>query len=166
MLDLSQDFVDKLNAQYSGGRFVKTVILTESYGPTVNKYWADYEDGLTFNGNFYEPLRMKWEGLKTSQGMPTEGSSVTVSNLGNQAIKYVKILDITGNDVVLRLLHEDLLDNLTGYWQRKLKVIGVSGDPSVATFVVGRQLGKNKLPRKVFLKSEFPGLSSDVARIL
>ncbi len=166
MLNLNPDIVEKLNLNYEGGRFLKTVILTESYGPTVNRYWVDHEEEITFDGNLYSRLRMRWEGIKTSQGMPTEGATVSVSNIGNQAIRYVKIEDITGNDVVLQILHLDLLANLTGNWTRKYRVLGVQADINVAAFTCGRQLGQNKLPRKIFEKSTFRGVSSDVARIL
>lgn len=165
MLDLDPDFVEKLNLNYEGGKFIKTVILTETVSPLVQKFWVDHDYEISFNGNTYERLKMRWDGIKTSRLMPVEGATVTTSNLGNAAIKYVKQLDITGNEVLLQILHLDLLTNLTGHWLRKFKVQGVQADISVATFTVSRAFGHNKLPRKVFLKSEFKGLSSDVPRI-
>lgn len=161
----TSDYVDKLNAQYSGGRFIKAVELIEDYTGPVVKYFADHETAITFNGQTYQPLRMHWENIKTSNMMPIDGATVTVSNLGNLAVEYLKRTDITDNEVTLRLLHEDLLNQLTGHWSRKAFILAVTGDVSIVTFTVGRRLGRNVLPRKVFTAVEFPGLPSEVARI-
>ena len=129
------------------------------------RYWADHESAIDFKGNTYVPLHMVWQNIKTTQGMPTEGASISVGNLGNIAVRYVKAWDVTGNTVIIQLLHLDLLSNLTNYWQRRYKVLGVQADQMLATFSVGRQLGKNKLPRRVFTRQLFKGISSDVPRI-
>lgn len=165
MLNLGADYVDKLNSQYQGGKFIKAVIVTEDPVGPVLKYWADHEEPITFQGNTYTPLHMVWNNIKTSQSMPIEGSQITVSNLGGQAVKYLKELDISGNTVRLQLLHLDLLNSTTVYWQRIGKIIAAQADINVVTFTVGRQLGKNYLPRKVFLQSEFPGLISEQPKI-
>lgn len=167
------------NGDGSSGLFVWAAQLEESdvigprmlasgsrvYAP-LTKYWVDHEESIVFAGNTYQPLHMVWANIKTSQGMPTEGATVSVSNLGNHAIRYLKDIDISGNEVVIQLLHLDLLSTLTNYWRRRYKVLSVSADQTLATFTVGRELGRNKLPRKVFLRSEWPALSSDVPRIL
>lgn len=165
MIIFDDDYVARLNANYSGGKFIKAVILTEDTVGPVLKYWVDLETTIDFDGHTYEPLHMRFDNIKTSQGMPTEGANISVSNLGNQAIRYVKNLDISGNPVTVQILHLDLLSTLTNYWQRRYKVLGVQADRQTATFSVGRQLGRNRLPRKVFLRSIFPGLTSDVPRI-
>jgi hypothetical protein len=145
--------------------FIKAVVVTEHTSPLVNKYWADYEREIEFDGNTYEPLHMHWGNVKTSGAMLTEGSDISVSNLGNRAIKYVKQLDISGNPVRLQILHLDLLDSLTSYWQRVFRLIAIRADVQTATFTIGRQFNRNKLPRRVYLKDDFPGLNSDVPRI-
>ena len=131
----------------------------------LTRYWADHESAIDFKGNTYQPLHMVWQNIKTTQSMPTEGASISVGNLGNIAVRYVKAYDVTGNTVIIQLLHLDLLSNLTNYWQRRYKVLGVQADQMLATFTVGRQLGKNKLPRRVFTRKLFRGISSDVPRI-
>lgn len=167
MLIFDQAYLDKLNANYEGGQFVKAVILTENPVGPVLKYFVDHEEAIVFQGNTYEPLRMSWENIKTSQGMPIEAMTLTVSNLTGKAAKYVKEIDISGNTVTLQLLHLNLLATTTKHWQRFGKILGIPNvDRNVVAFAIGRQLGRNMSPRKVFLQSEFRGLSSDVVRIL
>src|SRR5262245_36123144 len=165
MIQLGQDYIDRLNAQYSGGKFIKAVILTEDPTAPTLRYWADHPEPITFQGNTYTPLAMKWDNIKTSAGMTIEGASVSVSNLAGVAVKYLKQIDVSGLPVKLQLLHLDLLNSFTPYWQRIGKILSVQADMNSATFTVGRQLGKNYLPRKVFLQSEFPGLTSEVPKI-
>jgi len=73
---------------------------------------------------------------------------------------------VTENEVTCRLMHQDLLYQTTGHWVRKLEVISVGADPRLVVFTVGRNLGRNVLPRKVYLQGEFPGLSSETPKIL
>jgi len=166
MIQFDADYVDKLNEQYKGGRFIKAAIVTENLSPLTLKYWADNAEPLVFQGNTYQPLKMRWEGIKTSQGMLLQGATLTVSNIGGAASSYLRTMDITGNPCTIQLLHADLLNTLTNYWQRKYKILGLNANNMVATFTVGRNLGRNKLPRGVILSDEFPGISNDVPRIL
>ena len=147
------DYIDMLNRQYQGGKWIKAVILTET--PLVKRYWAEHEEPIVFAGNTYQPLRMFWEGLKTSVGMPTEGSNVALSNLGNVVVKYLgKDLDPSGMEVTLYLLHLDLLNTLTRPYERFFKVIAARADQSLAVFVLGRQFGRNRLPRRMIFADE------------
>src|SRR5215831_10056722 len=104
MLNLGPDYIQKFNAQYQGGKFIKAVILTEDPSVPTLTYWADNEEAITYQGHTYTPLRMRWDNIKTSQSMTIEGATIAVSNLGGQAVKYIKDLDITGNGVALQLL--------------------------------------------------------------
>jgi len=161
-----RDYIDSLNKVYRGGKFIKAIVLTENPVGPVRRYWADHEEAISFAGNTYEPLHMRWDNIKTSASMPIEGASISVSNLTGAVRRYIREIDITGNEVIIQLLHLDLLATLTTYWQRKGKVLaGPSADVLTGTFIVGRQLGRNRLPRKVFLRSDFPGLTSDIPRI-
>jgi hypothetical protein len=159
------DYVDLLNRQYGAGKFIKAVVLTEGLSPLVVKYFADHEDSITFQGHAYTPLHMFWDKLKTSGGMSMEGADVTVSNVGNQVVRYLKDIDIAGNPVTLQLIHLDLLNTLTNYWTRYFKVLGVRADMNAAVFSVGRYLGRNRLPRNVLTADKAPGLNSDIPRI-
>jgi hypothetical protein len=131
----------------------KAAILFET--AVVKKYWAEHEDPIVYGGNTYQPLHMFWEGLKTSVGMPTEGSNVALSNLGNVVVKYLgKDIDPSGMEVTLQLLHLDLLNTLTRPYERYFKIIACRADPSLAVFVLGRQFGRNRLPRRMIFADE------------
>lgn len=159
MLALSNEFIDKLNAERQGGIFVKAVDL-EEIPNSVWRYFVDHTDLVTWNGNAYQPLHMFWNNLKTSQEMPIEAATISVSNLAQIAGKYIKTVDVTENKVILRILHLDLLSQATGHWQRPCEVLSVQADISLVTFTVGRRLGRNMLPRKIYTAREFPGLES------
>ena len=165
MITFDVDYIDRLNRAYSKGQFIKAVIVTESISPLVKKYFVHHEDPITFEGQTYNPLAMHWENIKTSMSMPTDGMQVALSNVGNQVVKYLKDVDITGNEVVMQLIHLDLLSTLENYWRRKTQVRAVRADMNAAVFVLGRQLGQNQLPRRVMLASEFPGISSEFPTI-
>jgi hypothetical protein len=164
MFAFDDDYIDRLNRTREAGKFLKAVTLTESISPLVKKYYVDHEETIVFGGNTYERLHMQWQSLKTSAN-PAEGATVSVSNIGGEVIKYLKEFDITGNEVVLELLHLDLLSTLTNYWKRRYKILAARYDVLTATFDVGRQLGRNRLPRGVILKDRYPGINSDVPRI-
>jgi len=154
LIQFGSDYIDVLNRQYTAGKFLKAVIFTENISPLVNRFWVDHEEGIVYQGNTYVPLHMFWNSIKASMGMSTEGSAVAISNVGNIAVKYLKEIDPSGMPVVLQLLHIDLLTTLTNPYTRYFKVIGVSADESAAVFTLGRELGKNKLPRELILADE------------
>jgi len=154
MIDLELDYIDKLNAQYSAGKWIKGVILVES--PGVKQYWAEHEDPITFAGNVYGSLHMYWEGMKTSVGMPIEGANVALSNVGNVVVKYLKTMDPSGMLVTLQLLHLDLLNKITRPYERYFKILGAKADLNLAVFTLGREFGKNRLPRRMIMADEMP----------
>jgi len=144
---------------------MKAVELVEDPSGPVVRYFVDHEESIVFAGHTYLPLHMIWDNLRTSQSMPIDAATVTVSNIAKLAGQYIKSIDVTDNEVTLRLLHLDLLSQTTGHWARKGTVLGVSGNAASVTFTVGRRLGRNVLPRKVYTSREFPALSNEVARI-
>ena len=165
MLILDDAYVRKLTAQYEGGRFIKTVELVEDTTGPVISYWAMNPEPVIWNGKTFQPVYMTWTNIKTSQAMSIEAAAIGVSNLAGLAGKYVKQIDVTGNAVTLRLLHADLLNNLTGHWERTAKVLSIKSDPAMVVFTIGRWLGRGVLPRKIYTQSEFPGLSPEVPRL-
>jgi len=136
------------------GKWIKAVILTES--PGVVTRWAEHEDPIVFAGNNYLSLHMFWENLKASVGMPIEGSNVALSNVGNQVVKYLKTVDPSGMLVTLQLLHLDLLGKITRPFERYFKVLGCKADLNLAVFTLGREFGKNRLPRRMIQADEMP----------
>jgi hypothetical protein len=165
MLILDDAYVRKLTAQYQGGRFIKTVELVENpIGPVIS-YWAENPEPIIWNGHTFSPIQMMWNNMKTSQGMSIEAATVSVSNLADLAGKYVKQIDVTSNPVTLRLLHADLLNKVTGHWERMSKVMAIKADPTFVIFTIGRWLGRGVLPRKIYTQNEFPALNPEVPRI-
>ena len=118
------------------------------------RYWADHQDSFTFAGNVYTPLRMLWTGLQTSVGMPTSGSTVALSNVANQVVHYLNEIDPSGMAVILQLLHIDLLSSLTKFKEGSFKILSTRADMTAAVFTLGRELGKNRLPRRMILADE------------
>lgn len=165
MLILDDAYIRKLTANYEGGRFIKTVELVENpVGPVIS-YWVMNPEPITWNGHSFQPIAMIWENMKTSQGMSIEAATISVSNLAELAGKYVKQIDVTGNAVTMRLLHADLLNQVTGHWERQAKIMAIKADQSFVIFTIGRWLGRGVLPRKIYTQAEFPGLSPEVPRI-
>jgi hypothetical protein len=118
------------------------------------RYWAEHEDPIIFKGNTYLPLHMFWSSIKTSVGMPTDGDQVALSNLGNVVVRYIKDFDPTSLPVTLQLLHLDLLNTVTRPYERYYKILSMKADINLAMFTLGRQLGKNKLPRRLIHAEE------------
>jgi hypothetical protein len=165
MLILDDAYIRKLTANYEGGRFIKTVELVENpVGPVIS-YWANNPEPVIWNSRTFSPIMMMWDNMKTSQGMSIEAATISVSNLAGLAGKYVKQIDVTGGTITLRLLHANLLNQITGHWERMAKVLAIKADQSMVIFTVGRWLGRGVLPRKIYTQAEFPGLSPEVPRI-
>jgi len=167
MLLYTSEYVAKLNENYRGGIFVRAVDFEEDPVNGLFRYWVDYPEPLTFDGHTYLPLHMVWGPIKTSQSMNIDGATIGLSGYDTvvQAIKYIKQIDVTENLVILRVLHMDLLNQLTGHWRRDYEVQNVQADISLVTFSIGRRLGRSVLPRKVYLQKDFPGLSSEQVKI-
>ena len=164
MYQLGQDWVDQLNALTSDGtKFIKTVELQET--PGVFKYWADHEEPITFNGNTYNPLAMVWADIKKSQAMSIEPFTIAVSNLTNEAVRYIKQVDVTSCPVWIRLLHTKLLTSATVHWKHYGKIKSVQANVQTVQFGIGRDLGRNMQPAEVFLQAEFPSLTSEIPKI-
>ena len=162
------DYIDKLNAAYSSGLFLRAAILTVSLSPLVKRYFVDFERSITFAGNVYEILPMKWLSVKSSSGMSLSTVEVVVSNIGDQVTEYQEETDITGNPCTLQIVHLDLLSTLTNFWQRLFDVQFVRAKPRVqASIILGRNIGlEDDLPRRVMTKADFPGLLDNVTTIL
>lgn len=107
-----------------------------------------------FAGQTYSPLSMFWERITISAGMPTEVGEVALSNVGNQVVRFIKEVDITGNTVLLQLLHLDLLSQITARWTQLTKILASRADINAAVFILGRDLGRNRLPRRMILANE------------
>jgi len=108
---------------------------------------------------------MTWSDIKKSQSMSVEPFVIAVSNLTNEAVRYIKQIDITGSPVWIRLLHTKLLNSATVHWKHFGKVKAIQASVTTVQFSIGRDLGRNLQPAEVFLQSEFPSLTSEIPKI-
>ena len=163
MKNFSSGFIDRLNAQESGGVFLKAAILTETTSPLVKKYFVDFERTITFDGNAYTPLPMRWEGSDMGAGMALPTVNVTVPNIGGEVINYLEGTDLLGNEVVLQIFHLDLLGTPTDVDKQTLYVMTIQGNLETAVFRLGLNMALGEmLPRHVITRKEFPGVPDDI----
>jgi len=163
---LDADYIDKLNRTWAGGVFIKTVRITIDPDIPTYEYWADVEDSFSFNGNTYDPVRMAWGKVKLTNTMSLPSATVTISNIGGVAEDYIEELDITENEILLQLLHKDLLATLTNFWSMKYKIKGIRANRQVASVTVTKDIGvRDKLPKQVALVKNLPGIVKSGIRI-
>ena len=163
--NFTEGFITRLNKEQAGGKFLKAIIVTESVSPLTLKYFVDNESSIVFNGNTYEPLSMSWQDFEVSREMNLPSMKITTPNIGGEVVDYVESIDILEHDVVLQLLHYDLLSDVNAKDELLLQIQAVEGDDMVAQFTLGLNLGfQDTLPRKVVLKTEYPGLTETYVR--
>lgn len=172
----TEAFITRLNAKHSGGTFVKALILTESNTGPVKRYFVDHPRDVVFAGNTYKPLPMSWTGMDASRRLDLPAVRVTVPNFGAQievtagvfrgAVDYVETIDCLENDVVLQILHLDLLADTSAKDEFLFTLQSVDSDDRAAVFTLGLSLGlKDLLPREIMTKEEFPGIPDTVERM-
>jgi len=165
----SSDYVKKLNATHSGGIFLQAVEVTETISPLVIRRFVTHEKSIVFDGNTYEPLFMQWSGLSVSEGMSLPTAQVIVTSASDEIIEWAEVIDVRENDVVLQILHLDLLADVAAVDQIVLQIQSISGDPNggLLAFALGLNFGlRDMIPRDVIKKDEFPGIPDTNAPIL
>jgi hypothetical protein len=161
----SNAYIERLNAESSGGILLRSIILTEDPIGPVKKYFVDFDRELVVDGNTYVRLPMRWDGYEISSSMSLPQMKVSTFNLGQIVSDYVEEIDILGNEAIVQILHLDLLNDPTARDQITMQVQVVEGDDLFATFTLGMDLGlTDLLPRGVITKDEFPGVVDDVIR--
>ncbi len=173
-LPLTDAYIARLNAKTAGGVFLKALILTENNTGPVKRYFVEHDKTIIFNGNTYYPLSMSWGDFEVSRGMMLPSMRVSVPNMGAstlidgeeiQAVDYIETKDVLEHDVVLQLLHLDLLGDANAKFERLLQVQYVEADDLICSFVLGWNLGlQEQLPREVILQDEFPGIVRTMAK--
>jgi hypothetical protein len=161
----SNAYIAKINAESEGGVLLKTVIVTEDPNGPVLKYYVDHDEAIVIDGNTYQPLPMRWDGYEMSGSMSMPTMKISTHNLGEQVSDYVEELDILDNDVVVQLVHLDLLGDLQARDSMTLQIQTIESDDLFITFNLGLNLGfSDLLPRGVITKEEFPGVVDDTIR--
>lgn len=158
----SSGFIDRLNRTYNAGVWLRAAAVTHAEG---SDYWVHYGEPLVFQGHTYQPLPMEWDGVEASSTMQLPGVRVSVSNVQGKAEEYVDTVNLLGKDVVLQILHLDLLGTATDVESIRLQVQSIAITTSTLTLTCGLNLGLNDLvPKYVITKSEFPGNTDDIRR--
>jgi hypothetical protein len=162
---LSNAFIQRLNAVSGTGRILKAIILVENPVGPVTKYYVDNDEDIIFDGNTYKAMPMRWSGVEMNASMSLPSMAVTVQNIGGEVMDYVETLNILDQDVTLRLIHSDLLNDPTAKDDVVMQIQSIEGDDIFVTFHLGLNLGlTDLLPRDVMTRNEFPGLVDDAVR--
>lgn len=163
MKSFSSSWIEHLNSTSDQGVFVKIAQVTL---PTTTLYLADTQAPLTFNGQVYQPRAMTWEGWEqtSQQSLPT--IQVTVTDIDGVVGDFLERTNVLGLDVVLGIVHEDLLGTVTDVESVRLSIMAVDWQPGVSsTFHVGLDLALSELlPKGIITASEFPGVPESLRR--
>ena len=159
----SDDYIARLNAQHSGGVFVKAAVLTVAPGDL--RYYADTQHTIVFDGQTYQPLAMAWGNMGQSGQMALPNVQVTVPNVTGIVGAFLETTSLLGNDVILHLLHLDLLGIVTDADNTRLQIMMVEWDRERAIFTLGLNVAlTDNLPRAVITRAEFPGVPDAMRR--
>ena len=166
----SNDYVERLNQQYGPGIFLKAVEVVESVSPLTVQRFVEHHESITYDGNTYNKVPyMFWSGVSFSHDMKLPSASISVLTADDQVISWVEEMDIRENDVTMRILHKDLLNDLSANDSLTLQLKASSSDEEsgLVVFTLGLNAGlKDQLPRNLLLASDYPGMPSSNAKIL
>lgn len=152
----SEAFLSRLNAQHSGGVFVKAAELVVDVNTTLRI--ADAHDSFVFNGQTYMPRPMQWSGLGNTSQMTLPAIRVTVPNVTGEIDTIMNGAELAGHDITLHIVHLDLLGTVTDDDRVKLQVLMVEWDWQQGTFTCGINMGlTDMMPRHIITREEFPG---------
>ena len=160
----SNAFVEELNKDHSAGIFVRAVELAI---PAGTERFVAWEQPVIWQGNTYTPIYMEWSGLESDRGMQIPQMSVVVPAAYGQVMDWVEEVDIRELDATFRILHLDQLSDTESQDSFTLQVQTVTADDVIV--VIGCSLTislEDHLPRGAIMKSEFPGIPENAAKIL
>lgn len=163
MKTFTADWLARLNAQQGGGVFFFAVDLTVDVGDV--RYYADAQHAVSFDGNTYAPLPLLVEGLGQTSQQSLPAIRVTTSNVTGDVGAFLETTDLLGHDLVVRLLHMDLLGSTSNQDQAVLQIVSCDWDDQQATITAGLNIGlQDILPRGLISAAEFPGMPEGLRR--
>lgn len=161
--DFSPTFIQALNAQSAGGIFCAAVALTLAPGTTF--YYADVQAPVTFEGQVYEPLPLRFDNMGQTSQMEIAGWTVTVSNIDGQVGAYLEDHELAGLPVTIHILHLDVLGQATESDTSRMRIIIAEWGREHAIFHCGYDLALSEvLPRTLYNASEEPGVPEGLMR--
>lgn len=157
------EWLARLNAQQGGGVFFFAIDLT--VGVSDVRYYADAQQTIVFNGHDYTPLPLLVEGVGQTAEQSLPGIRVTTSNVTGVVGAFLETTDLLGNDLIVRLLHMDLLGSTSNQDQGVLQIVACEWDDEQATLTAGLNIGlQDILPRGIISAAEFPGMPEGLRR--
>lgn len=164
MKTFTADWIAHLNATHSGGVFFLAAVLTVT-DPGDIRYYADTQRAIIFDGNTYNPLPMTVSGLGLTSQQSLPAVRLTTTNIAGNVGAFLETTDILGHDVEVKILHLDLLGNVSNQDSVHLQVLAVEWDDTRATFSLGLHIAlQDLLPRHVITAEEFPGVPEGLRR--
>lgn len=166
----SSELLEQLNSKSTTGKFREAAIFTrDQTDPTSKEYFIRNGRPVSFRGNIYRSLNMRWDGIKTSANMELPSNQVAIANLGGSVLEYLEDNNIRleGNDVMLQILYVDRFLKVSLIDEMLFQVEFMVADYyKGATFHLGVNYSLNDLiPRNTIEKQEFPGIRDDVIRV-
>lgn len=154
-----------LNSLYgsSQGAWVKAadVVIDD----TTTLYFVDNLDAITFNGHTYTPLPMGWKGIGQNASMALPSIQITVPNVTGQIDAFMDGAELAGNDVILWILHLDLLGTVSDADKVNLHIALIEWNWQSAVFTLSINLGlSDQLPKHVMSRTDFPGIPDSYRR--
>lgn len=171
MKGFSSEQLDSLNAQSKTGRFVQAIEFVRDPDDPINgrDYFVRNSRSIVFNNHVYQPLDMKWSGIKVGTGMELPSVQIDVSNLGGQVLHYIEDndIEIEENDVWLQIFHINKFGTVTLVDKMLFQLETIVADyHTVARFNLGVNYSLNDpIPRDTLEKQEYPGIRDDVIRV-
>lgn len=161
MKTFPEDFITRINALYDGGKLV--LLIEIDLDSTTTRYYCNHHEAIVFNSITYDPLPMKIDeyGSNTRGELPSV--SVTISNIGNEALEILETYDVLEKTVVMRVVNLETLSDITAQDSTELMLIAVSTtNNGVATFILGLPIATDEeVPREIFTSQDFPGIPQE-----
>jgi len=159
----TNDWLVRLNATHSGGVFFLAVELHVDTGDV--RYYANTQRAIVFDGNTYQPVFLAISGLGQTSQQTLPAVQLTTTNVTGQLGQFLETTDVLGRDVILRILHLDLLNTVTNQDSIQLQILAAEWDEERATFALGLNIGLQELlPRHIITADFAPGVPEGLRR--
>ncbi len=154
MQQFSSNFIAIKNAQETLGQWVQ---LVEVSIPSSTVCLTSFTDTITYAGKTYSPVPLTVGNERQSTDGQLPQTSISVSNFGGFAYRFVSQNDLTQREVTLRLINT--LSSSGDESKARLWIRGATFTADVATFELGLPLDfESQGPRRTYNRRDFPGI--------
>lgn len=135
MRQISTTIIEAKNQQSSSQPWL--VLLDVEISDDETKYWVANPEAVTFNGHVYQPFGYRIDDVQqTTKGDLTE-TSVSISNVTQQAAMYVLTHEMRGRRVVMTGVYYGALNTADVVFEERYRINEISGDSRVITIKLG-----------------------------